>query len=84
MGEKAFVGRSLEERVCGSRSNRRDGKTGQIWNKITPYMIPMWLAIALGRTTALTIGSRVKAKSMQMQNKCAKHDSPNVTSHVCD
>ena len=42
------------------------------------------LPMGLGRTRAVDICRERKTKTMQMQNKCARHDFTNVSFHVCD
>ena len=42
------------------------------------------LPIDLGRTSAVEICREKMTESIQMQNKCARHDFTHVSSHVCD
>ena len=42
------------------------------------------LPMGLGRTGAVDIGREKKSKTMQMQNKCARHGFTNVSFYVCD
>ena len=54
------------------------------WNCDVPSRILFTPPIDLGRSRAVDICRERKPKTMQMQNKCARHDSTNVSSHVCD
>ena len=54
------------------------------WDRNVSYRILLTLPIDLGRTSAVDICRERKSKTMQMQNKCARHDFTNVSSHVCD
>ena len=54
------------------------------WNCDVPSGVLFTLPIDLGRSRAVDICRERKSKSMQMQNKCARHDFTNVSSHVCD
>ena len=42
------------------------------------------LPLDFGRSSVVDICRERKSKTMQMQNKCARHDFTNVSSHVCD